>query len=229
MPIKCEWLSKRCDTVGSAQCAQLYPTLGGLTDRSRPGSSVRGNFQAKTLEWATISYSGRSSRPRNQTCISRVSCTGRWVLYHQRHLGSPYNGEQPIKRDKLLIHAAARNSSYSNYAERKEPDREKAGVHGTPVYHVLFTLFIQNSREHKLISNDRREMSSCLETFGEGGRETGQGGMRGKGYSMAQTLGGCMLSVSAEVTVLEVKRNVREFTQLFMLNMLSVCMSTTPQ
>ena len=29
-----------------------------------------------------------SSRPRDQTCISYVSCVGRWVLYHWYHLGS---------------------------------------------------------------------------------------------------------------------------------------------
>ena len=58
MHIKCEWLSKPCDTVGSAQRAQLYLTLCGLVDCSRPGSSVRGTFQAKILEWVTISYSG---------------------------------------------------------------------------------------------------------------------------------------------------------------------------
>ena len=30
-----------------------------------------------------------SSRPRDRTCSSQVSCTGRQVLYHQRHLGKP--------------------------------------------------------------------------------------------------------------------------------------------
>ena len=32
---------------------------------------------------------GGSSKPRNQTHVSYVSCIGRQVLYHQRHLGSP--------------------------------------------------------------------------------------------------------------------------------------------
>ena len=31
------------------------------------------------MEWVAISYSRRSSRPRNRTCIS---CIGRWILYH---------------------------------------------------------------------------------------------------------------------------------------------------
>ena len=39
--------------------------------RSLPGSSVRGIFQARILEWVAISFSRGSSQPRDQT---RVSC-----------------------------------------------------------------------------------------------------------------------------------------------------------
>ena len=39
---------------------------------SQPGSSVYGIFQARTLEWITISFSRGSSRPRDQTHISGV-------------------------------------------------------------------------------------------------------------------------------------------------------------
>ena len=31
---------------------------------------------------------GESSRPRDQTCVSYISCIGRWALYHRRHMGS---------------------------------------------------------------------------------------------------------------------------------------------
>ena len=37
----------------------------GRMDYSLPGSSVCGIFQAKILEWAAISYSRGSSRPRD--------------------------------------------------------------------------------------------------------------------------------------------------------------------
>ena len=37
-----------------------------------------GVSQARVLEWVAISFSGGSSWPRNQTCIS---CIGRWILY----------------------------------------------------------------------------------------------------------------------------------------------------
>ena len=49
-------------------------------DCSPPGSSVHEILQARTLEWVAMSSSRNSSRPRDRTCISYVSCTGRWVL-----------------------------------------------------------------------------------------------------------------------------------------------------
>ena len=39
-------------------------------------------LQARILEWVAISFSRGSFRPRDQTYISCVCCTGRWVLYH---------------------------------------------------------------------------------------------------------------------------------------------------
>ena len=47
-----------------------------------PDSSVYGIFQARILEWVAISYSRGSSPPRDQTCISCISCIGRQILYH---------------------------------------------------------------------------------------------------------------------------------------------------
>ena len=50
------------------------PALCDSTDYSLPGSSVRGIFQARILEWVATSYSKGSSQPRDQTWIS---CIGR--------------------------------------------------------------------------------------------------------------------------------------------------------
>ena len=41
-------------------------------DCSLPGSSVHGTFQARTLEWVAISFSRRSSQPRDWTQVSRI-------------------------------------------------------------------------------------------------------------------------------------------------------------
>ena len=51
-------------------------------DCSPPGSSVHGILQARVLEWIAISFSKGSSCPRDRTCASCVSCTGRQILYH---------------------------------------------------------------------------------------------------------------------------------------------------
>ena len=61
---------------------QSCPALCNPTDCSLPGSSVHGILQARTPDWIVISSSRGSSSPRDQTQVSYVSCTGRWVLDH---------------------------------------------------------------------------------------------------------------------------------------------------
>ena len=46
------------------------PSLFNPMDCSPPGSSVHGILQARILEWVAISFSRRSSGPRDQTCFS---------------------------------------------------------------------------------------------------------------------------------------------------------------
>ena len=53
--------------INACVCAQSGPTLCDLMDCSPPGSSVRGIFQTRTLEWVATAYSRGSSRPRDQT------------------------------------------------------------------------------------------------------------------------------------------------------------------
>ena len=48
-------------------------------DCSIPGSSVHGVFQTRMLEWVAISYSRRSSQPRDR---GHVSCIGRQIIYY---------------------------------------------------------------------------------------------------------------------------------------------------
>ena len=70
---------------GSSQCRGFLPVCAAPSlsharlscnpvERSPPGASVHGLFQARTLGWVAISYCSGSSRPRDQI---HVSCIGR--------------------------------------------------------------------------------------------------------------------------------------------------------
>ena len=72
-----------------AKLLQSWPALCDHMDCSPPGSSVRGVLQARILEWVAMPSFRGSSRSRDRTQVSRISCTGSWVLYHRHPLGSP--------------------------------------------------------------------------------------------------------------------------------------------
>ena len=64
---------------------KLYPTLYNLMDCSPPGSSIHGISQARIPEWVAISFSRKSSQPRDQTLISWI---GRQIPIQLSHLES---------------------------------------------------------------------------------------------------------------------------------------------
>ena len=72
-----------------SEVAQSCWTLWDPMDCSLPGSSVCGIFQARILEWVAISFSRRSSQPRDPALKADVL-----PLSHQ---GSPYTAEPPGK------------------------------------------------------------------------------------------------------------------------------------
>ena len=57
------------------QSLQSYLILCHPMARDPPGSSVRGIFPARILEWVGISYFSGSSQPRNRTSVSSISYT----------------------------------------------------------------------------------------------------------------------------------------------------------
>ena len=59
-------------TTKWSEVIQSYPTLCDPMDCGLPSSSVHGIFQARILEWVAISFSRRSSQPRDQTQVSRT-------------------------------------------------------------------------------------------------------------------------------------------------------------
>ena len=79
-----------------------------------PGSSVCGILQARRLDWVAISSSRGSSWPRDQTCVSCLSCIGRQILYQLCHLGSlrfPKNGEVYFSRQPRGLPSWGRTES----------------------------------------------------------------------------------------------------------------------
>ena len=68
-----------CVCMLTQLCLTLWDDPMGC---SLPGSFIHGTFQARMLEWVTLSFSRGSSQPRHQTHVSSVSCIGRQILYH---------------------------------------------------------------------------------------------------------------------------------------------------
>ena len=67
------WATKGALFNGWVKIAQSCPTLCDPVDCSLPGSSVHGILQARILEWVAISFSRGSSRPGDQTRVSRIA------------------------------------------------------------------------------------------------------------------------------------------------------------
>ena len=83
--ISTAWLGFKCVCVCvhvHTLSTQLCLTDCNPMDCSPPVSFVHGIFQARILKWVAISYSRGSSRPRDQSLVSRISCIGRQILYH---------------------------------------------------------------------------------------------------------------------------------------------------
>ena len=72
-------LSRKSIVLGSQSPSRVR--LCAPVDCSSPGSSVRGILQAGILEWVAISSSKGSSQPRDGTCVSGISYTGRHVWF----------------------------------------------------------------------------------------------------------------------------------------------------
>ena len=65
-----------------SEVAQSFLTLCDPMDYSLPGSCICGIFQARILEWDAISFSRKSSQPRDWTQVSCIvgRCFAIWVF-----------------------------------------------------------------------------------------------------------------------------------------------------
>ena len=65
-----------------AKSLQSCSSFCNPMDYSPPGSSALGVLHTRTLEWVARPFSKESSHSRDWTCVSYISCIGRWALYH---------------------------------------------------------------------------------------------------------------------------------------------------
>ena len=77
---------------------QLFATLWAVAHQSPLSMGI---LQVWILEWVAMPFSRGSSWPKDWSPISRVSCTGRQVLYHERHLGSLVVPPQSGRREAV--------------------------------------------------------------------------------------------------------------------------------
>ena len=59
--VGCHFLLQCMKVKSESEVAQLCPTLSDSMDCSLPGSSVRGIFQARVLEWGAIAFSKKAT------------------------------------------------------------------------------------------------------------------------------------------------------------------------
>ena len=80
-----------------AKWLQSYPILWNSMDRSPPGSSVHGDSPGKNTGVGCHALLQGLFLTQGSNILSYVSCISRWVIYHQRHLGSLENNKQVLK------------------------------------------------------------------------------------------------------------------------------------
>ena len=80
-PCRGGWRLWVCVCARSCVCSHIQ-LLAMLSTAAHQGSSVHRIIQARIMDWGAILFSRGSSRPRDQTHISFISCVGSWILYH---------------------------------------------------------------------------------------------------------------------------------------------------
>ena len=86
------------------------PLCSVLSDSFAAPWTVHGIFQARILEWVAISNSRESPQPRDQTCVSCVSCTGRQIFFTistpwEAHSSNGVNNTIILMRITKTMHA----------------------------------------------------------------------------------------------------------------------------
>ena len=104
LPVSCSNDIPFVKTLTNTKAVKTHSTLCNPMNCSTPGSSVHGILQTRILEWVAISFSRESSWPRDWTCNSFFSCTGRRIFFFffflpLSHLGSPLKTYEVLSND----------------------------------------------------------------------------------------------------------------------------------
>ena len=115
---KVQEIYRICNLISSCACILSCFSCVGLCDPpdcSPPGFSVHGILHARILKWVAISSSRGSSKSRDQTRVSCISCAGRQVLY------------QPAPRGKthLMPHTRANSQWIRGFLRKSETIKVK--------------------------------------------------------------------------------------------------------
>ena len=74
-----------CAVLSRFSHVWLFVTLWTVAHQTPLSTRI---FQVRILKWVAMASSRGSSRPRDWTCSTYVSCTGRQVLYHYQSVSS---------------------------------------------------------------------------------------------------------------------------------------------
>ena len=110
------------DSNSESEVAQSCPTLCDPIDGNLPGSEVHGIFQARILEWASISFSRGSSQPRDSNgspLLELVRQLSRfWLLISScAHM-------DPAERQKERTHCPSARGSMATRENKKQSSTE---------------------------------------------------------------------------------------------------------
>ena len=88
--VGCHFLLQRMKVKSEREVYQSCPTLCHPMDRSLPGSSVHGIFQARVLEWGAITFSGKKHRGNLKQTSESDSIRSVWKCIQQASSASEY-------------------------------------------------------------------------------------------------------------------------------------------
>ena len=87
-------------TLSHFSRVQLFATLQTVGHQAHLSMEI---LQARILVGVAMLFSRGSSRPRNWSHVSYISCIGRHVLCHKHHLGAPFTDVHSLSQVALVV------------------------------------------------------------------------------------------------------------------------------